>query len=123
MRVSKEQAAKNRERVVDVAARLFRERGFDGVSIETVMAEAGLTHGGFHKAFGSKEDLVEEACRKAVAQSMEDRAVMISQSPRPLERRRLCRFCRDRAGRGSRQRVRREAQYRPGLRDRLPRRR
>ena len=51
MRVSKEQAAKNRERVIEVAGRLFREHGFDGVGIDAVMAEAGLTHGGFYKSF------------------------------------------------------------------------
>ena len=45
MRVSREQAAKNRERVLDVAARLFRERGFDGVGVSDLMKAAGLTPG------------------------------------------------------------------------------
>jgi TetR/AcrR family transcriptional regulator, transcriptional repressor for nem operon len=31
MRVSRERAAENRDRIVDVAGRLFRERGFDGM--------------------------------------------------------------------------------------------
>jgi len=30
MKVSREQATQNRERIVQVAAKLFRERGFDG---------------------------------------------------------------------------------------------
>ena len=31
MKVSREQAAQNRERILDAAAQLFRERGFDGI--------------------------------------------------------------------------------------------
>ncbi|MDQ0390308.1 TetR/AcrR family transcriptional regulator [Labrys monachus] len=69
MRVSREQAARNKERVVAVAARLFGERGFDGVGIEDVMAGAGLTRGGFYKSFPSKDGLVETACRHAVERS------------------------------------------------------
>ena len=72
MRVSKEQAAKNRERVLEVAGRLFREHGFDGVGIDAVMAEAGLTHGGFYKSFRSKDDLIAEACRMAAQRSTEE---------------------------------------------------
>lgn len=71
MRVSKEQAAKNRERVIEAAAKLFREHGFDGVGIDAVMAEAGLTHGGFYKAFGSKDELIVEACRMVADRSTE----------------------------------------------------
>lgn len=47
MKVSREQAAENRQRIVEVAARLFRERGFDGVGVADLMKTAGLTHGGF----------------------------------------------------------------------------
>jgi TetR/AcrR family transcriptional regulator, transcriptional repressor for nem operon len=47
MRITKQRAAENRERVVKEAARLFRERGFDGVGVGELMAAAGLTHGGF----------------------------------------------------------------------------
>lgn len=69
MRVSRQQAACNRERVIEVAGRLFRERGFDGVGIEDLMAGAGLTRGGFYKGFASKEGLIEAACRQAVERS------------------------------------------------------
>jgi TetR/AcrR family transcriptional repressor of nem operon len=83
MRVSKEQAAKNRERVIEVAGRLFRERGFDGVGIDAVMAEAGLTHGGFYKSFASKDELIAEACRRTADRSTEDWAGH-ARSRRPL---------------------------------------
>lgn len=64
-RVSQEQARQNRERIVTTAARLFRERGIAGVSVADVMAEAGLTHGGFYKHFASKDALVAEAVTAA----------------------------------------------------------
>jgi TetR/AcrR family transcriptional repressor of nem operon len=67
MKVSREQAAKNRERIVDVAGQLFCERGFDGIGVADLMKAAGLTHGGFYGHFGSKDDLVAEACKKALA--------------------------------------------------------
>jgi TetR/AcrR family transcriptional repressor of nem operon len=57
MRVTKQRAAENRERVVDEAARLFREKGFDGVGVAELMAAAGLTHGGFYNHFGCKDDV------------------------------------------------------------------
>lgn len=66
MRVSRVQAQQNRERVVATSSTLFRERGVDGVGISDLMSEAGLTHGGFYKQFGSKAELVEEACSKAL---------------------------------------------------------
>jgi TetR/AcrR family transcriptional regulator, transcriptional repressor for nem operon len=60
MKVSREQMAENRRRILDVASRLFRERGFDAVSVAEVMKAAGLTHGGFYGHFSSKDDLIAE---------------------------------------------------------------
>ena len=67
MRVSREQAAKNREHVIDTAARLFREKGYSGIGVADLMKEAGLTHGGFYGNFASKEDLLGAACGRAFA--------------------------------------------------------
>jgi TetR/AcrR family transcriptional repressor of nem operon len=69
MRVSREQAAENRERILAVAARLFRERGFDGIGVAELMQGAGLTHGGFYGHFASKDDLAAQACERALAES------------------------------------------------------
>jgi TetR/AcrR family transcriptional repressor of nem operon len=69
MRVTREQAAENRGRIVDVAAQRFRERGFEGIGVADLMKEAGLTHGGFYGHFGSKEELMAEAYRKALEHS------------------------------------------------------
>jgi TetR/AcrR family transcriptional regulator, transcriptional repressor for nem operon len=60
MKVSREQMAENRRRILDVASKLFRDKGFDAVSVSEVMKAAGLTHGGFYGHFDSKEDLVAE---------------------------------------------------------------
>lgn len=67
MKVSREQAAENRERIVDVAATLFRERGFDGIGVADLMKNAGMTHGGFYGHFASKEALMAQACTRAFA--------------------------------------------------------
>ena len=70
MKVSREQAAYNRERIVEAAAQLFRERGFEGIGVADLMKEAGLTHGGFYGHFSSKEDLIAEASALALSRSL-----------------------------------------------------
>ncbi len=71
MRVSREKAAENRERIVETASRMFRENGFDGVGVDAIMNAPGLTHGGFYGHFGSKEDLAAEAVTRALERSLE----------------------------------------------------
>ena len=66
MRVSRIQAAENRQTVINVASRLFRERGFDGIGLKDLMKAAGLTQGAFYKQFASKEDLAVEASKRAL---------------------------------------------------------
>jgi TetR/AcrR family transcriptional regulator, transcriptional repressor for nem operon len=67
MRVSKEQAAKNREDILKAASRLMRERGISGVGVDALTKAAGMTHGSLYSQFGSKERLVEEAVAYAIA--------------------------------------------------------
>jgi TetR/AcrR family transcriptional regulator, transcriptional repressor for nem operon len=57
MRVSRERFSESRERILDAAATLFREKGFDGIGLADIIKGAGLTHGGFYGHFGSKDDL------------------------------------------------------------------
>jgi TetR/AcrR family transcriptional repressor of nem operon len=66
MRVSRSQAAENRETVINVASRLFREHGFDGIGLKDLMKGAGLTQGAFYKQFASKEDLAAQASKRAM---------------------------------------------------------
>jgi len=60
VKVTREQAAANREKILDVAGALFRERGYDGIGVADIMKRAGLTHGGFYGHFESKDDLAAE---------------------------------------------------------------
>lgn len=69
MRVSKAQAAQNRQLILTAATRLFREQGIQATGVDAITHEAGLTHGGFYSQFGSKEAIVVEAIRFALTRS------------------------------------------------------
>ncbi len=56
----------NHDKIVRIAANRFRELGVDGVGVDGLMKEAGLTHGGFYRHFSSREELVGEAIEKAL---------------------------------------------------------
>lgn len=58
MRVSRKQVEENKQTILTAAGRLFRERGFDAVTVTDIMKSAGLTHGGFYGYFKSKDDLI-----------------------------------------------------------------
>ena len=66
-RVSRAQTEANHQAIEAAASRLFRERGLDGVTVADVMAEAGLTHGGFYTHYESKDALAASACESAFA--------------------------------------------------------
>lgn len=68
MRVTKEQAQASRRRIVEKAAELFRERGFEGIGVADLMKASGMTHGGFYRHFSSKDDLAREAAGAAYDQ-------------------------------------------------------
>ena len=57
MRYPAKDTATKHERIVKEASRLFRERGFENVTVAEVMTAAGLTHGAFYAHFGSKQEL------------------------------------------------------------------
>ena len=85
MKVSREQAALNRARIVEVAARLFRERGYDGIGVADLMKGAGLTHGGFYGHFGSKQELLAEACQLALGAGAERWRSVAAKAATPAE--------------------------------------
>jgi TetR/AcrR family transcriptional repressor of nem operon len=62
MRLSKQRIAENHRQIVEAAARLFQQHGFDRVGVAELMRDAGFTHGGFYNHFESKEALAAEAC-------------------------------------------------------------
>jgi TetR/AcrR family transcriptional regulator, transcriptional repressor for nem operon len=55
-----EKRIETRDRILTAAGHLFREHGVDGVGVDAVMKQAGLTHGGFYLHFPSKEALAAE---------------------------------------------------------------
>lgn len=72
MKITKAQSQENRARIVETASALFRERGYDGVSVADLMLAAGLTHGGFYKHFDSKAELMAEATVHGLEAKMQD---------------------------------------------------
>ena len=71
MRYEKGHKEQTRKRVVDVASARFRAQGIEATGVAGLMADAGLTHGGFYAHFKSKDDLVREAIAEAHARSRE----------------------------------------------------
>ncbi|HSD92923.1 MAG TPA: TetR/AcrR family transcriptional regulator [Methyloceanibacter sp.] len=62
-----EHKEKTRRQIVRSARRLFNRHGFNGVSIDEIMADAGLTRGGFYNHFGTKEELYAEVVQQVLA--------------------------------------------------------
>jgi TetR/AcrR family transcriptional regulator, transcriptional repressor for nem operon len=80
-RVSREQTGRNRELIEAASARLFREHGFNGVSVADIMASAGLTHGGFYGHFDSKDELASVACGRAFDAALARWQSLIEENP------------------------------------------
>lgn len=82
MRRSAEEKAETRRQIVRTAGRMIRGRGLAETGVAEVMTEAGLTHGGFYRHFGSKDDLAAEAVAEALA-DMQARLVAIAEKAPP----------------------------------------
>ena len=106
MRLTQADKAKNRERILETAGRLFRERGIDHVAIADVMGAAGFTHGGFYNHFRSKEALAAEVCELNLSCGNAKFAAAIEQAAVGVESVALCRTrprrCRGRSTRATR---------------------
>ncbi|MBB4955926.1 TetR/AcrR family transcriptional repressor of nem operon [Agrobacterium vitis] len=85
MRVSRAQAEANRETVINVASRLFREHGFDGIGLKDLMKGAGLTQGGFYKQFESKDDLAALASQRAMESARHRWSSVAASSADPIQ--------------------------------------
>jgi TetR/AcrR family transcriptional repressor of nem operon len=64
---SRDDKAKNHDRIVEIAAARIRESGTQTPGVAEIMQAAGLTHGGFYKHFSSRDDLVAEAADRTFA--------------------------------------------------------
>jgi len=81
MRYEKQHKAAIRQRIVDMAALRFRSEGIAAVGIANLMADLGLTHGGFYWHFKDKEDLVSAVCRQAMQQMNEQWQQHVQRAP------------------------------------------
>jgi len=81
MRYAPGHKEQTRERIVSAAARRFRTKGTEGASVNDLMRDLRLTHGGFYRHFDSKESLVAEAFEHGLRQGRERAAKAIAQAP------------------------------------------
>lgn len=70
VRYDKSHKQATREHIVKTASRRFRRDGIDAVGLASVMAEAGLTHGGFYNHFSSKEELIAESTENGLSETL-----------------------------------------------------
>lgn len=84
MRHSREEKAASHERIVAVAAARIREAGTDRPGVAEIMKAAGLTHGGFYKHFGSREELIDEAVARALVDSEPRMLAIAAEADDPL---------------------------------------
>lgn len=64
MRYGPQHKLDTHRKIVKDASRRVRAEGLNGAAVSTIMKDAGLTHGGFYKHFGSKDDLLLESLRE-----------------------------------------------------------
>jgi TetR/AcrR family transcriptional repressor of nem operon len=83
MRYPASETAEKHTRILEQAARLFRVRGFSGVSVSEIMKATGLTHGAFYNHFESKDALMVECIAHASEQSLQHLG-QAQQSPRQM---------------------------------------
>lgn len=69
------------ERIVEAAARAIRRSGYDGASVNEIMSDAGLTHGGFYAHFASREAMLAEAADRAGADGIANSARVAATAP------------------------------------------
>jgi TetR/AcrR family transcriptional repressor of nem operon len=71
MRYAKGHKDTSHERIVTIAAKNFRRLGIAAAGMTGIMAEAGLTNGGFYSHFRSKSDLVREGLERALDEQLQ----------------------------------------------------
>src|SRR6516164_9059769 len=81
MRYGPEHKLEIRRQIVKDASRRVRAEGLNGAAVSAVMKDAGLTHGGFYKHFGSKDDLLLESLREGFREIEDTLADAVRESP------------------------------------------
>ena len=81
-----EKKAQTRARLLDAAAEVFIERGFQGASVEAICAQAGFTRGAFYSNFESKEEMFVELLQERVYEGYREMTRSVPQDLTPVER-------------------------------------
>jgi TetR/AcrR family transcriptional regulator, transcriptional repressor for nem operon len=71
MRYARGHKDTSHERILKVATKNMRRHGIAGAGMTGIMAEAGLTNGGFYAHFDSKSDLVREGLERALDEQLQ----------------------------------------------------
>jgi len=81
MKYPVEQKAETHEKIIDAAARSFREHGSEGQGVARLMKNVGLTHGGFYRHFQSKEDLYVDAIARGFQEAADRMLAAAAKAP------------------------------------------
>jgi TetR/AcrR family transcriptional regulator, transcriptional repressor for nem operon len=84
MRYEPDHKARIHRRIVKNASRQLRAKGLNGPAVTTLMKASGLTHGGFYRHFGTRDDLVVEAIEESL-QELRDRLIAAAKDAEPGE--------------------------------------
>jgi len=75
-----------RERIVELAAPIFNQKGYAGTALSDLMEATGLEKGGIYRHFGSKQELAGEAFDHAWKIAMETRFAGTDEIPNAVDR-------------------------------------
>jgi AcrR family transcriptional regulator len=88
-----EQQAQTRARLIEAAARVFAQRGFQAASVEEIAEEAGYSHGAVYSNFDGKADLFlavfEDYMAQRVRELAETQAELAEDAPLEVRARAL----------------------------------
>ncbi len=82
MRYPPEHKAEIHQQIVKDASRRIRSEGMTGAAVSAMMRDSGLTHGGFYKHFGSKDELLMESLSEAFHE-ISDRLAHAAEQSKP----------------------------------------
>jgi len=80
MRYPPEHKAEVHEKIVKDASRRVRAEGLNGAGVAAVMRDTGLTHGGFYRHFGNKDELLLESLHEAFRETVDILSQVAEQS-------------------------------------------
>lgn len=84
MRYRPQHKLETHRKIVRDASHRVRAEGLNGAAVSAVMKDAGLTHGGFYKHFGSKDELLLESVREGFRE-IEETLIQAAEQSSPGE--------------------------------------